>query len=168
MKFQSSKTGCSNCGGRPAVPGSRDPDQLAAPANGIAGDVGTDMTAAAFRQPNDRACMVIRLMRRPAPTIAPGAFGVFSSIRAPRSSRVILYDQVETLTRSSNVSASVVLGHDMANELGHVLSRSSEHTSGGLMQACWTAANWRLASAGLVVFDRAEIKRMRAALPNSK
>lgn len=36
------------------------------------------------------------------------------------------------------------------------------------MQACWTPATWRLASLGLVVFDRSEIKRMRAVLPEFK
>ena len=128
-------------------------------------DMGTDMTAEAFRQPNDRTYLVIRLMRRIPATVLPGALG-YSLPFAHRGAHVVIYyDRVEALTRSLNMSASVVLGHAMAHELGHVLLGSSEHTSGGLMQACWTPATWRLASAGLMVFDRAEIKRMKTVLP---
>lgn len=138
------------------------------PSTESAQDGGTDMTAAAFRQPNDRPYLVIRFMRRIPTTIAPGALG-YSLPFAHRGAHVVIfYDRVEALTRSLNTSGSVVLGHAMAHELGHVLLGSSEHTRGGLMQACWTPATWRLASLGLVVFDRAEIKRMRAVLPEFK
>ena len=131
-------------------------------------DVGTDMTAAAFRQPNERPYLVMRFMRGTPGTIAPGALG-YSLPFAHRGAHVVIfYDRVEALTRSLNTSASVILGHAMAHELGHVLLGSSEHTRGGLMQACWTPATWRLASLGLVNFDRAEIKRMRAVLLDSK
>lgn len=128
-------------------------------------DVGTDMTAAAFRQPNDRPYLVIRLTRRTPATTAPGALG-YSLPFAHRGAHVVIfYDRIEVLTRSGNLPESVVLGHAMAHELGHVLLGSSEHTSGGLMQASWTVAAWRLASAGLIGFDRAERKRVRASVP---
>jgi hypothetical protein len=135
------------------------------PSTESAQDLGTDMTAAAFEQPNNRPYLVIRLMRRTPPTIAPGALGYSLPFSHRGAHVVIFYDRVEALTRSLNTSASVVLGHTMAHELGHVLLGSSQHTRGGLMQACWTPATWHLASLGLVVFDRAEIKRMRAVLP---
>lgn len=108
---------------------------------------------------------MIRLMRRSPVTIAPGALGYSLPFAHCGAHVVILYDRVEEATRNWNVPDSVVLGHAMAHELGHVLLGSSEHTSGGLMKGYWTAATWRLASAGLITFDDAEIKRIKAALP---
>lgn len=128
-------------------------------------DKGTDMTAAAFRQPNDRPYLVIRLMRRIPANLLPGALG-YSLPFAHRGAHVLIFcDRVEALTEGLDTAAYVVLGYAMAHELGHVLLGSVEHTSGGLMQGCWTPATWRLTSQGLVGFDRAEIKRMRAGLP---
>lgn len=52
----------------------------------------------------------------------------------------------------------------MAHEIGHVLLGSADHASGGLMQARWTPAIWRLASLGLLAFTREEAERMGAGL----
>jgi hypothetical protein len=127
-------------------------------------DKGTDMSAVAFRQPDKRPYLVIRLMRQTPATVFREALG-YSLPFAHRGAHVLIfYDRVEALAQRVNAAIYVILGHAMAHELGHVLLGSSEHTSGGLMQARWTPTSWRLASAGLVVFDRAEITRIRTGL----
>lgn len=127
-------------------------------------DEGTDMTAASFQRPDERRYLVIRLMHRTPATVLPGALG-YSLPFAHRGAHVLIfYDRVEALTQGVNTPDYVVLGHAMAHELGHVLLGSTEHTSGGLMQARWTPASWRLASAGLMAFDREDVKRIRAGL----
>lgn len=127
-------------------------------------DRGTDMTATALRHPDERPYLVVRLMRRTPATVFPGALG-YSLPFAHRGAHVLIfYDRVEALTQRVNTAGYVVLGHAMAHELGHVLLGSTEHARGGLMQAGWTAANWRLAAAGLLSFEREEVRRMRAGL----
>ena len=127
-------------------------------------DQGTDMTAAAFRQIDERPYLVIRLMRRTPATVFPGALGYSLPFAHSGAHVLIFYDRVEALTQRVNTTAYVILGHAMAHELGHVLLGSTVHTHGGLMQARWTPASWRLAAAGLLSFEREEVRRMRVGL----
>ncbi|MGC2659783.1 MAG: hypothetical protein WA324_17630 [Bryobacteraceae bacterium] len=127
-------------------------------------DEGTDMTSAAFRQADTRRYIVVRLMRGTPASVFPGALGYALPFAHTGAHVVIFYDRVESLARVSNEEASMILGHAMAHEIGHVLLGSAEHASGGLMQASWTPATWRLASAGLLTFSREEAERMRAGL----
>jgi hypothetical protein len=127
-------------------------------------DIGTDMTAVAFVKPDERPYLVIRLRRQTPANLFPRALA-YSLPFAHRGAHVqIFYDRVEALIHSVNIADYVVLGHVMAHELGHVLLGSTEHASAGLMQANWTPAGWRLASEGLVVFHRDEIKQLRAGM----
>ncbi|HZQ51476.1 MAG TPA: hypothetical protein VFB14_04715 [Bryobacteraceae bacterium] len=124
-------------------------------------DQGTDMTAAAFRQRDERPYLVIRLMRRTPASAYPGALGYSLPFAQHGADVLIFYDRVEGLTQRVNTAGYVILGHAMAHELGHILLRSSEHSNTVLMQACWTAESWRLAAAGLPSFEREEARRMR-------
>ena len=122
------------------------------------------MTAAAFRRPDERPYLVIRLIPRTPTTVFPDALG-YSLPFAHRGAHVVIfYDRVGALTQRVNTAAYVILGHAMAHELGHVLLGSAEHASSGLMRASWTPASWHLASAGLLAFGCAEIERMRVGL----
>lgn len=127
-------------------------------------DRGTDMTAA-FRQPDDRGYLVVRMMRRTPATVLPSALGYALPFAHTGAHVLIFYDRVEALTPRVNTAAYVILGHVMAHEITHVLLGSSEHSTGGLMEECWTPASWRLASAGLLAFRREETERIRAGLP---
>jgi len=104
---------------------------------------------------------VIRLRRRTPASTFPEALG-YSLPFAHRGAHVLIfYDRIEALAQRVNIGTDLILGYVMAHELGHVLLGSTEHTTRGLMQERWTSASWRLAEAGLVAFDSAEIKRMR-------
>jgi hypothetical protein len=127
-------------------------------------DEGTDMTSSAFEQPETRAYIVVRLMTRVPGTLLPGALGYALPFAHRGAHVVIFYDRAEMLAHTANKATYIVLGHIMAHEIGHVLLGSSEHASGGLMQACWTPATWRLASAGLLAFSLEEAERMAAGV----
>ena len=123
-------------------------------------DEGTDMTSTAFAKADERAYLVVRLIRRVGGTILPGALGLSLPLANTGAHVLIFYDRVEALTRGVNTPTYVILGHAMAHEIGHVLLGSSDHSNGGLMQGSWTAASWRLASAGLLAFRRQEAELM--------
>lgn len=123
-------------------------------------DQGTDMTSAAFQQPDARPYIVVRLMRRTPATVFPGAMGYALPFAHAGAHVVIFYDRVETVADSSKTATYLVLGCAVAHEIGHVLLGSSDHATGTLMQAQWTSATWRLASMGLLAFTREQAERM--------
>jgi hypothetical protein len=134
------------------------------PSTELPEDHGTDMSSATFRQLDNRSYLVVRLMPRTPGTVFPGALGYALPFAHMGAHVLIFYDRVEALTQRVNAAMYVILGHAMAHEIAHVLLGSTEHSTGGLMEACWTPASWRLASAGLLAFRREEIEGMRAGL----
>jgi hypothetical protein len=127
-------------------------------------DQGTDMTSPAFQQPDPRRYIVVRLVRREPTSVFPDAIGHALPFARTGAHVVIFCDRVQALTARVNAASYIVLGYAMAHEIGHVLLGSSEHSDGGLMQARWTAATWRLACAGLLAFGREESERMHLVL----
>jgi hypothetical protein len=76
---------------------------------------------------------------------APGFFGSYAGV---------LYDRVERL-RTPGVRKSVLLGHAIAHELGHLLLRAGWHAPSGIMVSEWHRKELRAAAQGNLVF-RAE------------
>jgi hypothetical protein len=132
------------------------------PSSESPGDQGTDMTGAPFRQPDNRRYIVVRLMRGTPVTLFPRALGYALPFAQTGAHVLIFYDRVDALTRRVDAAMYIILGHAMAHEIAHVLLGSTEHSTGGLMESCWTPADWRLASQGLLTFRREEIERLGA------
>jgi len=124
----------------------------------------SDMRSVAPHLPDERPYLVVRLVRRVPATVFPSALGFALPLARSGAQVTIFYDRVEESTRSVDTASYVVLGHALAHEIGHVLLRSSEHASVGLMQARWSPTSWRLASAGLLAFCPEEAERMCAGL----
>jgi hypothetical protein len=127
-------------------------------------DRGTDMSSAAFQQPDTRRYIVVRVMRRTPLNAFPGALGYALPFAHTGAHVLIFYDRVEILGSAVNEATYTVLGHAIAHEIGHVLLHSSQHASGGLMRGRWTPATWRLASAGLLTFTHEQAEGMSAGL----
>jgi hypothetical protein len=127
-------------------------------------DHGTNMTSAELWQRDDRPYLVVRLIRAPPPATLPGALGYALPFASTGAHVSIFYDRLKTLSAAPTAPTYVILGHAIAHEIGHVLLRSSAHSAGGLMQAQWNAATWRLAAAGLLAFRHEEAKRICAGL----
>ena len=127
-------------------------------------DQGTNVTSPRFQQPDTRGYIVVRLLGSIPGSVAPGALGYALPFADTGAHVLIFYDRVETFAHIANEATYMVLGHAIAHEIGHVLLGSSEHASGGLMQERWTAATWRLVSAGLLAFRREEAEHMGAGV----
>jgi len=64
----------------------------------------------------------------------------FSLPFAPAGVNVVVYfDRVLVLSRETQVPVPILLAHAIAHEIGHVLLRTEEHTSGDLMADTWRA-----------------------------
>lgn len=125
-------------------------------------DRGLDMSSpAAPRTRPERQYLVIRILPTTAANVFPGALGFALPFAETGAHVEIFYDRIAATARAWNVTPYVVLGFAMAHESGHVLLRSSDHWRGGLMQATWNRATWRLASEGLLAFFPEQKSRMR-------
>jgi hypothetical protein len=127
-------------------------------------DRGIDMSSAASPKSEQRSYVVVRVLRPTPERILPDALGFSLPFASSGAHVSIFYDRVDGIARSMNTVSYVVLGYAVAHEVGHVLLRSSEHTTGGLMQGRWNRASWRLASAGLLAFRREDAERMGEGL----
>jgi hypothetical protein len=72
------------------------------------------------------------------------------------------YDRVAELARSGSAPRSVVLGHAMAHELGHLLLKTGAHTATGIMRAVWQPEEVREAARSALNFSGHQAKQMRA------
>jgi hypothetical protein len=98
----------------------------------------------------------------------PGSFGSHGGV---------LYDRVERMS-SRFLSTSVILGHAISHEIGHLLLGSGSHSGDGIMKSEWHYRELTRASQGTLVFsvdERREIQKnvrrrlaeMSAGLPRS-
>src|SRR5690348_12406630 len=87
------------------------------PSTESAEDRGTDMTSAAFRQPDGRSYLVVRLIRRMPLTVFPAALGYALPFAHRGAHVLIFYDRVEALTQRVTTAGYVILGHALAHEI---------------------------------------------------
>ena len=76
----------------------------------------------------------------------------------------LFYEPVQQLNEESNVAPSVVLGHAMAHELGHLLLGTNSHSPSGLMRAHWDREDLINASKGNLLFSREQSLKIRLTL----
>jgi len=72
----------------------------------------------------------------------------------------LFYEPIQQLQEETHASASVILGHAMAHELGHLLLGTNSHSPSGLMRAHWTGEDLRNASKGNLLFSREQSLRI--------
>jgi hypothetical protein len=60
----------------------------------------------------------------------------------------LFYESIRQLHEETDASPSVILGHAMAHELGHLLLGTNSHSQNGLMRAHWTREDLANASRG--------------------
>jgi hypothetical protein len=72
--------------------------------------------------------------------------------------------QAEALAGQASVPTSLVLGHAMAHEIGHLLLGTREHSLTGIMHSPWSSQDlWRATRGGLS-FTAEESTRLRATV----
>src|SRR5215471_2352882 len=73
----------------------------------------------------------------------------------------ILYDRVQNLAVSKRIEVAPILGIAMAHEMGHLLLRSREHSSEGIMRPYWSYTNLQSAAQSGLSFTAEQARRMR-------
>lgn len=76
----------------------------------------------------------------------------------------LFYEPIQQLQEETQVSSSVILGHAMAHELGHLLLGTNSHSPNGLMRAHWTRQDLTNASKGNLRFSSEQCLRIRSRL----
>ena len=71
------------------------------------------------------------------------------------------YDRAKELAETRIASITILLGHVLAHEMGHLLLGVGQHSSRGLMKANWKEKELRLASIGGFVFSPKQARRIR-------
>src|SRR5262249_9601662 len=84
-----------------------------------------------------------------------GSFGTFANIFS---------DRARELVNRRGIVLSVMLGHLMAHELGHLLLGTGAHSSIGIMHVPWHNKELDLLSRGLMAFMPFEAERMRISV----
>jgi len=72
----------------------------------------------------------------------------------------LFYEPIQQLQGGTYASPSVILGHAMAHELGHLLLGTNSHSLTGLMRAHWTPEDLANASKGKLRFSREQSLRI--------
>jgi hypothetical protein len=72
----------------------------------------------------------------------------------------LFYEPIQQFQEETHASSSVILGHAMAHELGHLLLGTNSHSPSGLMRAHWTREDLAKASKGNLRFSRGQSLRI--------
>ena len=76
----------------------------------------------------------------------------------------LFYEPIQELGKQTAVSPSIILGHAMAHELGHLLLGANSHSPSGLMRAHWTGEDLTNASQGNLRFSKEQCLKIRNRL----
>jgi predicted aspartyl protease len=76
----------------------------------------------------------------------------------------VSYDRIELEVHNTDASTAQILGYAIAHELGHMLLRTSHHSSVGIMIAKWGPVDLRRAAEGLLGFTPQQAEYMRAEI----
>jgi hypothetical protein len=79
----------------------------------------------------------------------------------------LFYEPIQQLQDETHASASVILGHAMAHELGHLLLGTNSHSPSGLMRAHWTPDDLTNASKGSLRFSPKQSLRIMARVTHA-
>jgi len=78
------------------------------------------------------------------------------------TSASVFFDRVETLAEGGVASPSEILGHATAHEIGHLLLRSNQHSTVGVMRGRWNQEDLCRASQGSLLFTAQQSELLRA------
>ena len=104
----------------------------------------------------------VRIYTRPmlnAVRLGKGVLGFV--LRFDGNSVAILYDRVQALASWKRVDITAILGIAMAHEIGHLLLRSREHCSEGIMRGNWSSTDLQAGAQGSLHFTLEQAQNMR-------
>ena len=80
----------------------------------------------------------------------------------------VYYDRTEREASHTAASTAQLLGYAIAHELGHMLLRTSHHSSTGIMIASWGPADLQRAARGQLRFTPQQAEYMRAEIEHRR
>jgi len=127
----------------------------------------------ACNQPIGAGELALRILRRAK--AAKGMFKCSACAAAVEDAEgrgtyaTLFLDCLDAMPEAKHLVPSLLLGHFMAHEIGHLLLPGKDHSAAGLMRPVLREEDWQLASIGALVFSpqqaetlRAEVLRRRA------
>lgn len=119
------------------------------------------------RMPRGSRYLIIRVVWKPMSTMSrnPGVLGT-AAASSDNGATVasLFYERIAVACGRFGVDASLLLGHVMAHEMGHLLLPPGAHTAAGLMKAGWDMHQSVLAGAGKLTFAPKQASLIRARL----
>ena len=111
-----------------------------------------------------RADIALELLPHAPEGLKPTVLGVAQPFATAGLNVRLFMDRIEATARSMQQSATVVGGHVLAHEIGHVFLRSHEHSKAGLMAAVWGNHEYSRMRLGMLLLSRSEGQRIRSSL----
>jgi hypothetical protein len=136
-------------------------------ASRIFGAVGIRLVWVSGRMPQGPRYLVVRVVSKPMSRLSrnPGVLGTAASSKDNGATTASLfYGRMVQESGRLGVDASLLLGHVMAHEMGHLLLPGGSHTATGLMKAGWDRHQSALASTGRLTFAHNQASLIRARL----
>ena len=113
------------------------------------------------RRPESRDHLVLRPVRDFPERYLPGAMGYSLPDASFGVHATVFYDRIKAVSRTGDVSLSMILGHVIAHEIGHVLLGTIDHSPTGIMKARWGTEDYQQAGMGLMKFTAREGEAIR-------
>ena len=85
-------------------------------------------------------------------------------VALPNNQVYVLFDRVQRITKDSDLSRPLVLGHIIAHELGHVLLVGEGHFARGIMSERLMSAQCERPGVMRLAFTPEQAERMRAQI----
>ena len=129
--------------------------------------VGIRLVWVSGRMPQAPRYLVIRVVSKPMSQMSrnPGVLGTAASSHENGATTASLfYERIVQESGRLGVDASLLFGHVMAHEMGHLLLPGGSHTPTGLMKAGWDRHQSVLASTGRLTFAPNQASLIRARL----
>jgi hypothetical protein len=120
----------------------------------------------ACNQPIGAGELALRIVRRAKAT--KGIFKCSACAAAVEDAEgrgtyaTLFLDCLDEMPEANYRLPSLLLGHFMAHEIGHLLLPGKDHTASGLMRPVLREEDWQLASVGALVFSPQQAERLRA------
>jgi hypothetical protein len=121
--------------------------------------------AAACRARRDIA---LEILKTAPPQYKPSILGYAQPLASAGLNVRVFNDRIRWAAAEGKHTHSTFLAHVMAHEIGHVLLRSGEHSSWGLMSPAWREHDHAWMSRSLMFFSRQQATAMRMELSAAK
>ena len=127
----------------------------------------------ACRQPMSRAEFAVRIIDRSWRQKSLAQFdGTGLALPCARDlvgcTVYVFYDPISQWAQDRDISASALLGHAIAHEVGHLLLGTDSHSRAGIMPGLWTHVDLRTMARTALEFTPEQSARIRATLRASK